>query len=384
MNKEDFMSTNEVIVDGAVVRCIGCGAKVQTENKDEIGYTPQSALKNGLAKGEVYCQRCFRLRHYNEIVPVNLSDDDFLKLLSNISTTDALIVFVVDIFDVNGSMIPGLQRFVGDNQILLVGNKVDVLPSAIKQNKIKDWLRQRANANGIRPIDVELVSAKSNYGVDHLLLKVDKLRKGRSVFVVGVTNVGKSTLINQIIRQSSGIKDLITTSRFPGTTLDQIDIPLDDGQQIVDTPGIIQPQQMAHFLSGKELKLVNPQKRIKPRVYQLNPEQTLFFAGLGRLDYRDGRSKKGFTVYMENNLYIHRTKLENADDFYERHLGDLLTPPSEGSKNSIPSLVSQTFKVEEKSDIVIEGLGWITVPNGISVTAWAPKGVAVLIRPAMI
>ena len=28
--------------------CIGCGAKIQTENKDELGYTPQSALEKGI------------------------------------------------------------------------------------------------------------------------------------------------------------------------------------------------------------------------------------------------------------------------------------------------------------------------------------------------
>ena len=46
--------------------CIGCGAPIQTENKEGLGYTPQSALEKGLETGEVYCQRCFRLRHYNE------------------------------------------------------------------------------------------------------------------------------------------------------------------------------------------------------------------------------------------------------------------------------------------------------------------------------
>ena len=44
--------------------CIGCGAPIQTENKEGLGYTPQSALEKGLETGEVYCQRCFRLRHY--------------------------------------------------------------------------------------------------------------------------------------------------------------------------------------------------------------------------------------------------------------------------------------------------------------------------------
>ena len=47
-------------------------------------------------------------------------------------------------------------------------------------------------------------------------------------YIVGTTNVGKSTLINKLIEQSVGEKDVVTTSRFPGTTLDLIDIPLDE------------------------------------------------------------------------------------------------------------------------------------------------------------
>ncbi len=39
------------------IRCIGCGALIQTTDKEAPGYTPESALKKGLENGEVYCQR---------------------------------------------------------------------------------------------------------------------------------------------------------------------------------------------------------------------------------------------------------------------------------------------------------------------------------------
>ncbi|WP_407887601.1 ribosome biogenesis GTPase YqeH [Levilactobacillus sp. N40-8-2] len=375
--------TEPVLVDGEALHCIGCGAEIQTTEKTAPGYTPQSALEKGMEKEEVYCQRCFRLRHYNEIVPVGLTDDDFLNLLTQIQDANALIVYVVDIFDFNGSVIPGLHRFVGENPILLVGNKEDLLPSSLKRSKLKDWIRQRANEQGLRPIDVTLLSAKTNQSVDQLLELINKYRGDRDVYVVGVTNVGKSTLINQIIRQNTGVKDLITTSRFPGTTLDKIELPLDDDHVLVDTPGIIQNEQMAHFLDGKDLKLVTPQKQIKPKTYQLNSQQTLFLGGIARFDYTNG-PKSGFIAYFENNLYIHRTKLENADDFYTRQLGQLLTPPQPENKDDFPPLVPHEFKTTVKSDLVFEGLGWITVPAGVNVTGWAPAGVGVLVRRAMI
>ena len=61
--------------------CIGCGAQIQTEDKEKAGFTPASSIKKAEETGEIYCQRCFRLRHYNEIVDVHITDDEFLKLL---------------------------------------------------------------------------------------------------------------------------------------------------------------------------------------------------------------------------------------------------------------------------------------------------------------
>ncbi|MCI1287648.1 MAG: ribosome biogenesis GTPase YqeH [[Lactobacillus] timonensis] len=369
--------------DKEELRCIGCGAVIQTSDPNEVGYTPKSALERGLANDELYCQRCFRLRHYNEIAPVSLNDDDFLRLLNQLGKVNALVVYVVDIFDVTGSLIPGLHRFVGDNPVLLVGNKEDLLPRSLRRSKLRDWLRQQVNQAGIRPVGTVLVSAKKNRQIDSLLDKIEHYRQGRDVYVVGVTNVGKSTLINSIIKQRTGVSDLITTSRFPGTTLDKIEIPLDDGHQLVDTPGIIHEEQMAHILPANDLKIISPQREIKPRTYQLTEGQTLFFGAVARFDYVSG-PKAGFNAYFDNNLMIHRTKLANADHFYEQHAGELLTPPTKEELKEIPPLVEHSFAVSQRSDLVIEGLGWVTVPAGCSVVGWAPKGVGVVLRRAMI
>ena len=80
--------------------CIGCGAVLQSDDPKKAGYLPAAALKKAEA-GEtdnVYCQRCFRLRHYNEIMPVDLNNDDFLALLNSLATKKALVVNVVDLF----------------------------------------------------------------------------------------------------------------------------------------------------------------------------------------------------------------------------------------------------------------------------------------------
>ncbi|GAA0432119.1 ribosome biogenesis GTPase YqeH [Agaribacter marinus] len=357
--------------------CQGCGAEIQTTDKNQPGYTPQSSLE----KEDILCQRCFRLKHYNEIQDVAMTDNDFLSMVSTIRETDGLIVHVIDIFDVDGSLINSLPRIVGDNPIILVGNKMDLLPKSVNKRKLMQWLRSQAKENGIRIKDVFLISSTKGHGMEELTNQIEAYRQNKDVYIVGTTNVGKSTFINRLIKQSTGYSEVITTSYFPGTTLGFIKIPLDDHSTLIDTPGIVNKQQMAHYISPPDLKAISPNKEIKPRVYQLNAGQTLFFGGLARLDFIKG-ARQSFVCYFSNQLPIHRTKLENAEHLYENHLGELLSPPNEKTLEKLPNLTPSDFRISaDKKDIVFPGLGWVSIQgNGASVTAHSPKGVSVSIR----
>lgn len=363
--------------------CLGCGAPIQTTDPKKIGYTPKSSLANE----DVLCKRCFRLKHYNEIQDVDVADDDFLKMVSNIRNQKGLVVHIIDIFDVSGSMIKSLPRIVGDNPILLVGNKLDLLPKSTNHRKLKQWLRSAAKENGINVLDVFLISSVKGYGMDELTTTMGAYREGKDVFVVGTTNVGKSTFINRLIKQSVGESNVITTSYFPGTTLGFIEIPLDSHSSLIDTPGIINKQQIAHYISDQDLKAITPKKEIKPRIYQLNSGQTLFFGGLARLDFIKGESQS-LICYFANSLPIHRTKLEKADDLYQGHLGELLSPPDAETMKIMPPLVKHSFHINEngqKTDIVYPGLGWVTVSGeAITVDVYSPKDVGVSMRKSLI
>ncbi|WP_419095353.1 ribosome biogenesis GTPase YqeH [Aeribacillus kexueae] len=361
--------------------CVGCGVPIQTDNPSELGYAPKQALE----REHIICQRCFRLKNYNEIQDVSLTDEDFLKILHGIGETESLIVKIVDIFDFDGSWIQGIQRFVGHNPILLVGNKVDILPKSVKHQKVINWMKRQAKEYGLKPLDVFLVSSSRGHGIKEVASAIDHYRNGQNVYVVGCTNVGKSTFINRIIKEVSGEGDIITTSHFPGTTLDLIDIPLDDGSSLFDTPGIINHHQMAHYIDKRDLKLLSPKKEIKPKVYQLNENQTLFFGGLARLDFVKGE-RTSFVCHLPNELMIHRTKRDKADQLYMDHKGEMLTPPRKEQLEQFPELVPHTFTIKEKkTDIVFSGLGWVTInePN-VRIVAYAPKGVYVTLRPSLI
>lgn len=370
-------------MNNEIYTCIGCGAEIQTEDPSGIGYLPASALKKGLESEQFYCQRCFKLRHYNELTDLQLNDDVFLNKLSDIAEDNAFIIHVVDIFDVEGSLISGLPRFIGNQPFIVVANKFDLLPKVTKANRVKHWLTEVLRSNGLVPEDVVLVSATKPATLEPLIKIIEKAIRKANVYIVGVTNVGKSTLINQLIHHYGGEKEIITTSNFPGTTLDLIRIPLTEEHSIIDTPGIIHRSQLAHYLTREEAQQVIPTKPLKPKTFQLNSGQTIFIGGVARVDFTKG-SQTGFTFYVSKDAYLHRTKLEGADEFYAKHAGDLLNPPMMDNVASFPDLRPTTIQLKPDQDIAISGLGWFTANQAAEVVVWVPKGVSLSIRLAII
>ncbi len=360
--------------------CVGCGAVLQSEDKNIPGYIPE----NQLTKEVPLCMRCFRLRNYHEITKSSLSSDDFLNILQNIALKDALIVYVIDIFDYNGSVISGLTRHLDNQDILVIANKRDVLPKSVKDGKIVNWLQKQLKDDGIKPLDIILTSALRNYQLDDIMNAIQLFRKNRDVYVIGTTNVGKSSLVNAILKNYSEENEvLITTSEFPGTTLGLIQIPLDETTYMYDTPGIINAHQLSHQVELEDLKFILPQKELNPIVYQLNYGQSLYIGGLARIDYISG-GKTSFICYFPNQLEIHRTKLINADGLYNRHM---TLRPEIGSIETISQMSHYEFKInkDERCDIIISGLGFVTITgNNQIIRIHAPKGVGVMRRKALI
>ncbi|AXF54655.1 ribosome biogenesis GTPase YqeH [Salicibibacter kimchii] len=366
----------------STIICSGCGVPVQTSDPSQMGYAPPAALE----RDGIVCRRCFRLKHYNEIPDVPLQAEDFRRMVKTIGQTDALLVMLVDLFDVEGSWL--LERnALKNNSLLLVGNKRDLLPQSVNERKLKTWLKKDALQRGWTPADVLLMDAFKGEDIKEVAAHMDELRQGKDVYIIGSTNVGKSTFINQIIRRFEGDEEqLITTSTFPGTTLAFIDLPLDDGRKLFDTPGVINPKQMLAGLPQREMASLQPKKEIKPIVHQLQPEQTLFFGGLARMDFVKGEANH-FVCYFPPAFKPHRTKLSGADALYEKHAGeDLLSPPDKHSLADIPPLKRQSFHIQQdKSDVVIPGLGWVTVGNaGAYIDVYVPEHVEVIVREAII
>src|SRR5699024_4357305 len=111
------------------IYCGGCGVRIQTTDKESVGYTPKSALN----RENVLCQRCFRLKHYNEAQDVSIADDAYLNQIAWITNSNGRIVHIIDVFDVDAPLINCVSCITGDNPIILAANKGDLLPKSINK-----------------------------------------------------------------------------------------------------------------------------------------------------------------------------------------------------------------------------------------------------------
>ena len=74
-------------------RCIGCGAVLQNNDSQALGYVPDLSMD--------YCQRCFRLSHYDK--HENYSDITVNQDLSALESLEGIFVWIVDVIDLETS-----------------------------------------------------------------------------------------------------------------------------------------------------------------------------------------------------------------------------------------------------------------------------------------
>ena len=277
-------------------KCLGCGAKLQSDNKEKIGYIIESKIDTAN-----YCERCFKLINYGEFKDILTSGKEYIDIYKGINKTNDLVLFLVDIFSINNS-IEMINKYINNN-IILVITKYDLIPKSVKEDKIKNKIKQYNFNDNI--IDIVIVSSKTNYNMDTLYEKILKNKKTNNVYVCGNTNSGKSTLINKFIKNYSDVDIKITTSILPNTTININDIKINNDLVLIDTPGFIENDNISNFISPKELKKVMPNSEIRPITYQIEEGKTLLIDNMLRIEYVKGE-KNSFTFYLSNDIIVSR------------------------------------------------------------------------------
>lgn len=370
-----------------IVRCSGCGVVLQTNEAKAIGYIPATVFQQNITLPRV-CQRCYRMQHYNEVSMVDASSHTFLTMLHRIGAQEGILVHVIDATDAEATWIDGLPRFVGERRILLAVNKIDVLPQRTSRPRLRQWMAMTARQQAWTIADIVLVSARTEEGLDTLSAAMQHhMTASRTVFWVGMANVGKSSLVNAMLRTEQPSKATVTVSAIPGTTLDWVRIPFGD-MTFIDTPGVMYRRRLTEVAAKSDVLSLMPQEAIRPRTYQLSAQQTLFFGGYVRVDFVQG-SRRAWTCYAARTIPIHRTKRVRADALMQTQRGILLQPPSVATSSMLPPWSKHTLTISPQKayDVVIAGLGWICLQAEdaqATVDVYAPQGVTVFVRPAMV
>jgi len=327
--KEDIMN-----------RCIGCGAILQNEKNDKEEYTKN--LENNL------CERCFRIKHYNEYQNISKTNEDFTNIFKEIEKTGDLVLLLVDILNIDS-----LSKIKLSNDVILVITKIDVWPRAFNPKKLLDL---KINLN---IIDKIFISSFKNYNMDELLSKIKKHKKTKNVYVMGFTNAGKSTMINKILKNYSLNESNLTVSALPSTTLDFLKVEIDEQLTLIDTPGLIEDGNICNVVEASLLKKIIPTKEINPKIYQVKTKQSIIVDNIFRLDVE----QNNLTFVMSNNLSFDRIYKEN----------DKLT-----------NYKKIELDVPANSDIVILGLGFVKVRDSEKIVMYIDEKIKVYIRKSVI
>lgn len=329
--------------------CIGCGVELQDENMTMDGYT--TSMENDI------CSRCFRMKNYGEYQIVTKSNEEYIDILKSVNKTNDLVLYIVDLLNLDKDL-KYIRNYI-NNKVILVLSKRDVLPKSVKDERLIEYFKNLE----LDYQDVIVVSPRKNYNIDELLLMIKKYKTSKNVYVVGHTNVGKSTLINTLMKNYSENNCELTISPLPSTTLNKISIRLSEDLTLVDTPGLIDRGNLVNYVEPTLLKKINPKKEIKPKTYQIKKGQCLIIGNLVRIDYVEG-GKNSFTVFMSNDLKIQRfnmTRQQGLKDLYASELDVLY-----------------------HEDVVISGLGFIKIVEKAKVLVYADKNVDIYTRKSLI
>ncbi|MBQ3408720.1 MAG: ribosome biogenesis GTPase YlqF [Clostridia bacterium] len=156
-----------------------------------------------------------------------------------------LIDVVVEILDARipvSSQNPDIQPYIKDKNKVIVLNKCDL---ADDQATVS-WVKYFASQN----IPAVITDSNSGRGIRDVIKKIQdvvkesqkkyaqKGRTGKSIraMVLGIPNVGKSSFINKISKKTSA-----QVGNKPGVTRQKQWIRVEDGIELMDTPGVLWP-----------------------------------------------------------------------------------------------------------------------------------------------
>ena len=277
--------------------CYGCGSKLQYKDLDKEGYIPKDKYDEG-----GYCQRCFKLIHYG-INNASNTPKSIEQIISAVNGDDKFVIFLCDFLSLSDKVLDIFKK-INKRKLLLI-SKSDIIPSGVNPVRVKEFISNYYDIDD----DIKFISSYRNNGVEALINYLEKNNISES-YVLGLSNSGKSTLINKIMELMDCDLKRITTSSKQNTTLDFIRI----------------------------ISIENKLKDyLKPKAFQMKEGEVLKVDNM----FIKFNKSTNVTLYVNNDLYV------------KKYYKDIE--------------FNDEVKLDDNSDLVLLGVGFISFKKGSTI-----------------
>ena len=364
-----------------VLRCYHCGAILQCENENEKGYIIPESLHRATPIQIIYCDRCFEtMKAFNNSELEQKVDQEVLKILDDAFATDALIIWVVDLFSFNGTLNSEIAKKVKKLNVIVVGNKRDLFPLNVKDESLVEYLNVTFNAYGIKPKSVRLLGATNKIDSKELIDSMNTARKGHDVYMIGNSTSGKTSIINRAMKGfENKTSRQIKTITYPGTSVNVLEIPLSRSSFFYELPGISQTTSATGKLEKDVIRQIVPKKAVKVVTRSMSAGDALMVGSLAAFEVIKGKATN-YRFYSAEGVETRKVQSKKLDDYInENNIRRFARPVSERLVSFLDYDMFEYAMENDKKwhDIAIEGLGWLSfIAQGQMIRVRLPKGVA--------
>ncbi len=304
--------------------CYGCGAPLQSTDKDKKGYIPENKINDAS-----YCMRCFRMMHYGEQSVVD-TPKDAKEIIRKVNKDNKYVIFLVDYLNLNQYVIDLFQSI--KNNKLLVVNKCELLPDNITYPMVKNYIKDIYKVSA----DIKIKGGTANHGISSIYnyLMNNNIHEA---YLLGISNSGKSTFINDMATILESKINKINTNKHANTTLDFMRVRLNNELTLIDSPGFIIPTSLCNDVTNEDIKSLSYNLKDNESIQLLNNK---YFINIS-----EGTPVTFYTNLKDNNLIKKHFKEEVLDN---------------------------ELSIEDNQDLIIYGLGIIRFKNKTTIKTNIP------------